>query len=323
MADLTSGLGEIIPQASCSRYALQIGGRVTGLVKVIIIIMYVITKPLSMVLDWALGDEIGTIHSRRELMKLLQIHVEHGSLDAESGNVVEGALKYKDMVVEEVMTSLEDCFMLPVEEVLDFRTISSIFQSGFSRVPVYEGSPNDVVGVILTKDLIFIDPEDATPVRHFINIFGRQILVAYPDQKLGEVLAMFKKGQGHMALVRKVNNDGPGDPYYEGMGLITLEDIVEEILGDEIVDETDVFVDVDDKTSRVVRETQFDYSKLTLLDDKLGRDATLGPEEVVAIRTYLMANVPEFQAPTKDGSPLSAEAVEYILRNSTVLEIEG
>ncbi|CAM9901271.1 unnamed protein product, partial [Heterosigma akashiwo] len=134
---------------------------------------------------------------------------------------------------------------------------------------------------------------------------------------------MFKKGQGHMALVRKVNNDGPGDPYYEGMGLITLEDIVEEILGDEIVDETDVFVDVDDKTSRVVRETQFDYSKLTLLDDKLGRDATLGPEEVVAIRTYLMANVPEFQAPTKDGSPLSAEAVEYILRNSTVLEIEG
>jgi len=335
LADMTSGLvgflvstilivifGEIVPQASCSRYALQIGGRVVPIVKVIIILLYVFAKPLSMMLDLVLGDEIGTIHSRRELMKLLQIHVEHGTLDVESGNVVEGALKYKEIKVEEVMTPIEDCFMLPMTDILDFKTISQIFQSGFSRIPVYGSTRDEIVGIILTKDLIFIDPEDSTPIQNFINIFGREILIAYPDQKLGEVLAMFKKGQGHMALVRKVNTEGPGDPFYEGVGIITLEDIVEEILGDEIVDETDVFVDVGNK-SRVLREHEFDYTKLSLLDNKIGQHEILTPEEVNAITIYLKNNVAQFQRKMEDGNDFTDEAIKYIITHSKVLDIPG
>jgi metal transporter CNNM len=74
------------------------------------------------------------------------------------------------------------------------------------------------------KDLIFIDPEDNTPVRSFIQIFGREVHVVWPDDKLGDVLTELKKGKSHLAVVRDVNNeDSSHDPFYETKGIITLE----------------------------------------------------------------------------------------------------
>ena len=74
----------------------------------------------------------------------------------------------------------------------------------------------------------------------FVRVFGRQPLVIWNDQTLGETLTLFKNGGSHMAIVRIVNNSGFGDPFYEIVGIITLEDIIEEILGTEIQDETDL-----------------------------------------------------------------------------------
>ena len=103
MANMTSGLvgflvstfmivifGEIIPQATCSRYALQIGSRSLPLVKMFIFCLYILCKPMSMMLDKALGEEVGTIHSRTELRKMLEIHVQHEAVDVESGKVMDG-----------------------------------------------------------------------------------------------------------------------------------------------------------------------------------------------------------------------------------------
>jgi metal transporter CNNM len=98
------------------------------------------------------------------------------------------------------------------------------------------------------KDLIFIDPEDAVPIRSFVQIFGRGVHVVWPDDMLGGVLAELKKGRSHLALVRDVNKeDATQDPFYEIKGIITLEDIIEQILGDTIVDETDAFIDKSQK----------------------------------------------------------------------------
>ena len=72
-------------------------------------------------------------------------------------------------------------------------------------------------------DLIFIDPSDETPIRNFVQIFGRNLHVVWPVDKLGDVLRELKEGRSHMALVRDVVSDGETDPYYVVKGIITLE----------------------------------------------------------------------------------------------------
>lgn len=120
MADFTGGtlgflmstfliliFGEISPQAICSRYALQIGSRVVPLVRVIVVLLWPITKPLAWTLDKALGQELATTYSGAELLKLLQIHVDENKMDPDTANTMGGALRYKDLTVHEVSKYFE------------------------------------------------------------------------------------------------------------------------------------------------------------------------------------------------------------------------
>jgi len=302
MADITTGMigfisstimivifGEIIPQALFSRYALQVGERAIPAVKVIIALLYVAAKPMAFCLDKLLGHELGTTYSKAEMNKLLEIHVKEGRFNAETGTAMKGALKYQDIAVKDVMTPLENTFMLNVEEKLNFATMSTIFKTGYSRIPIYETSVSNVIGLLFVKDLIFIDPDDETPVKNLVDIFGRGSHQVWPDDKLGDVLRYLKKGHTHMALVRDVNNTNETqDPYYELKGIITLEDIIEEIIGDEILDETDAWVN-GEHSAKVNRSAAFDWARLRLLDSKIV-DQTLSEEEVRAVAAHLRTN---------------------------------
>ena len=106
--------------------------------KVIICIFYPVTKPLSMALDFVLGQELATTYSNGEMTKLLQIHVRHNAMDHETAQAMTGALTYKQILVKEVMTPMERTFLLDVDEKLSFETMAKIFKSGYSRIPVYE-----------------------------------------------------------------------------------------------------------------------------------------------------------------------------------------
>lgn len=164
------------------------------------------------------------------------------------------------MCVTDVMTPLVNTFLLSADERLGFDTVAKIFKTGYSRIPVYEVTKSNIIGLLFVKDLIFLDPEDEIPVKNFVQIFGRGLHVVWPDDKLGDVLKLLKSGRSHMALVRDVNDgDGKVDPYYEINGIITLEDIIEIILGEEIVDETDELVDVNDPGSIVKRTGHGEY----------------------------------------------------------------
>ena len=336
MADLTSGLfgfvfstiiivifGEIIPQAACSRYALDIGAFFVPVVQVLIYILFVFTKPLSLVLDVWLGDEIGTIHTRQELSELLRIHVDHGAMDIEAGNVAQGAIKYQNMLVKDVMVEVCKCYMLSASDNLNFKKITEIFKSGFSRIPVYEKNKNDIIGLLLVKDLIFVDPEDETPIRNFIQIFGRSFLLCWPDQKLGDTLRMFKKGGSHMAIVRDVKDgeDG-GDPYYVIAGVITLEDILEEIIGDEIMDETDAAMENEVTNEIASSNSTFDYDRLRLLDSGKLEYEKITSKEAAAIGSHLMKNVPQLHKNSDGGAaPLTEEIMNCLLDQCPVYDL--
>ena len=295
-------LGEIIPQAVCSRYALQIGSRVICLVYFFRILFYPIAKPISLLLDFALGEEIGTIHTRQELSKLLQIHVTRGAIDAESGNILQGALHALNVMrVVELLTPVEEVYMLPLSATLDFKTVSEIFEAGFSRIPVYDDSipgvalkERIIVAILFAKDLILVDPDDATSMKYFVSIFGRKVVTFAPDVTVRAAFVKLKQGHSHLALVR-------GECF---LGVITLEDIVEEIIQDAIEDETDI----DIKKRGTTR------SKFRLLDAGV-RDAILEAEEVKALAMHLTNNVDLLR-------PIGFECWKWVLQQSTVLYIE-
>lgn len=84
-------------------------------------------------------------------------------------------------------------------------------------------------------------PPHPTPTPHYILV--RTGLYSYPVSKYSVIFLslVMNAGKSHLAVVQRVNNEGEGDPFYEVMGIVTLEDVIEEIIKSEIVDETDLY----------------------------------------------------------------------------------
>lgn len=233
--------GEIIPQSICSRHGLAVGARTIWITKFFMLLTFPVSFPISKMLNWILGNEIGTVYNKKQLQEMLKVTAEFNDLEGDEMNIISGVLNYKSKTVEEVMTKLEDCYLLDLSAILDFRTIASIMQSGHSRIPVYDGERHNIVGLLLVKDLAFIDTDDCMPLRTVVKFYNHQVHRAFNDDHLDATLEEFKKGHSHLAVVQRVNNEGSGDPFYEAIGIVTLEDILEEIIQSEIVDETDIY----------------------------------------------------------------------------------
>lgn len=73
-------------------------------------------------------------------------------------------------------------------------------------------------GVLYAKDLAFVDPDDETPLKQVLNFYNRELTKVYQDTKLDELLEQFARGKCHMAVVNRVNREGPGDPQLEVVG---------------------------------------------------------------------------------------------------------
>merc|ERR1712050_253732 len=123
-----------------------------------------ITYPFSLVLDKVLGQDLGQVYSTSEFLEMVKLQIEMGATDVETGKmakqVVEGALSFRNKKVTEVMTPLEDAYMLWSETTLNYETVREIFEHGFSRIPVYGADKHDHKGLLCTKDLIILDPDD-------------------------------------------------------------------------------------------------------------------------------------------------------------------
>ncbi|ETW01997.1 hypothetical protein H310_06515 [Aphanomyces invadans] len=334
MADMTSGtlgfllttfllvvFGELIPQALCSRHALYIGAKSLPIVWFFIYLMYIITKPIALTLDWMLGHEIGTIFNKRELGKMLEIYVKHNMLDADETDIMKGAMHYKKKTVASVMTPIENVYTLPGSTKLTQATIRDIYHQGFSRIPVWGKNIHDIVGIIFVKDLIFADPAEETTLLHFVHVFGRGVHRVWPDSTLGEVLQAFKMGRTHLALVHDVNNAGPGDPFYQTKGVVTLEDIVEEILQAEIYDESDA-IDAETHRKNRLSNRSYDAGVSHVLE---GSEKTklLATPEAEALAKHLVAHEPVFMTSNYQGTPLDESQVAAILAKSHIVEYDA
>lgn len=138
--------GEIIPQAICSRYGLMIGAYTIWLTYIFMVITFPLSFPISLILHFILGKEIGAVYTRDELLGLLKVTEGRHGIAKDEVQIISGALQFKEKAAEDVMTKFDDVYCLDIQSVLDFKTMRDIYDSGFSRIPVYEDVKSNIVG---------------------------------------------------------------------------------------------------------------------------------------------------------------------------------
>ena len=246
--------GEIVPQAICTRFGLSVGYYLRYFVWFVIIIFFVFAKPLSMILDCVFGHNEGTLYRRAELKELVAIHgMQEGDSDEdESGHhggktfegqrltrdeitIIRGALDMSKKTVQDCMTPISRCFMLGSTDKFDLKTMTAVVEAGHSRIPIYHKSKQNIIGMILVKNLILLSPDNCTKVRDTVI---RRVPSVPENLPLYDMLNIFQTGKSHMATVLDHKD------HITILGIITLEDVIEELIQEEIIDETDVYIDV-------------------------------------------------------------------------------
>uniref|UniRef100_A0A914W285 CNNM transmembrane domain-containing protein n=1 Tax=Plectus sambesii TaxID=2011161 RepID=A0A914W285_9BILA len=236
-------LAEIVPQSYCVKNGLAFGAKTIFLTRFFMMLSSPLSWPLGKILDYVVGHEV-TVYSRDRLMQMMIMATPaEGGHFADDLKIAMGAMGLSEKKVSNVMTKIDDVFMLQEDTVLNTKTVAEILHRGYTRIPVYEDDRHNVTALLFVKDLALINPDDNFTVRTVCRYHVHQLRFVMEDTPLRIMLEEFKRGDYHLAIAQKIVQPEEGDPYYELTGVVTLEDIVEEILQAEIVDETDTVTD--------------------------------------------------------------------------------
>ncbi|XP_073696753.1 metal transporter CNNM4 isoform X2 [Garra rufa] len=304
--------GEIVPQALCSRHGLAVGANTIHITKFFMLLTFPLSYPISKLLDCVLGQEIGTVYNREKLVEMLKVTEPYNDLVKEELNMIQGALELRTKTVEDIMTSLSNCFMINSDTVLDFNTMSEIMESGYTRIPVYEDERTNIVDILFVKDLAFVDPDDCTTLKTITKFYNHPVHFVFHDTKLDSMLEEFKKGKSHLAIVQKVNNEGEGDPFYEVLGLVTLEDVIEEIIKSEILDESDLYTDNRNRKKVAHNKNKRDFSAFKHESES---KVKISPQLLLAAHRFLATEVNLFNP-----SQISEKVLLRILKHPDVIQ---
>jgi magnesium and cobalt exporter, CNNM family len=173
------------------------------------------------------GTSEENVHSAEELRIIVEQSQEGGVLQAQDADMLEGVFEFSEKKARDVMTPRTDVDALPIDATLD-ETLAMLEESGRSRYPVYEDSIDNIIGLVLAKD--FIPVLHAHPADFSLRSIMRPVHVVPGTREVEEVLSDFKRLKEHMAIVL--------DEYGGTAGVVTMEDLLEEIVG-EILDEYD------------------------------------------------------------------------------------
>jgi metal transporter CNNM len=194
--------GEIIPQSVCSRHGLAIGATVAPFVRVLVWICLPVAWPISKLLDFLLGHGRVALFRRAELKTLVDLHGNEagkgGELTHDETTIIAGALELSEKMAKDAMTPISDTFVIDINAKLDRDLMNLILDKGHSRVPVYYEQRTNIIGLVLVKNLLTINPDEEIQVK---NVTIRRIPRVPETLPLYDILNEFQKGHSHMAVV--------------------------------------------------------------------------------------------------------------------------
>jgi metal transporter CNNM len=222
--------GEMLPQALFAKNALQWTARFSWLLRLTTIAAFPIAKPLQLLLDRIVGHRQNRLYGREELGMLITEHVgsAHSELDEDEIEIMNSVLMLSEKRVSSIMTPIEQVYWLTPDATLSDARMEEIISKGYSRIPVFNPELTDCVGILLIKDLVtsYLDAKpyvvSGLPL-YEVSTVGSRVA-------LDTLFRRFTNSSTHMLPVER------GDKI---IGVVTIEDLIEEIIGHEIQDETD------------------------------------------------------------------------------------
>ncbi len=164
-----------------------------------------------------------------EIMSIVEEAQQDGGIDEQEGELLRSAIEFTDAEAADIITPRVD--VVAIDKDTSFEEITEIFHtSGFSRLPVYEETIDNIIGILHEKDFFYICKEDDFDI---MSVLKKPFLITC-HVKISKLLTQFQQAKSHMAVVL--------DDYGGTMGIVTLEDVIEELVGD-IWDEHDEVVE--------------------------------------------------------------------------------
>lgn len=191
--------------------------------------------------------------NREDLMAILQLAMENEVIDEDAFTIIDGAMQVVGMQARDIMVPRPQMVVIKADCTLE-EILPQIIKSKHSRYPVIGDSPDDILGILLAKDLlpqILSDEREDFDIHHLL----RRSVVVPESKRLNVLLREFRLNRNHMAIVI--------DEYGGVAGLVTIEDVLEEIVG-EIEDETDVD---EDQYIRQISDDDYFIRALTPIED--------------------------------------------------------
>ncbi|QJA10136.1 HlyC/CorC family transporter [Romboutsia sp. CE17] len=249
--------GEITPKTIAVNNTEKVALLVSRPIKIIITILKpvvwifnIITKVIFKILG-VQDKGIQPYITEEELKTMVNVSHEEGVLEIEEREIINNVFQFGDMQAKEAMVQRLDIIAINVEDTYD--EIMDLFKNEkLSRLPVYEESIDNIIGILNIKDVVFLEDDEIDNFN--IKDYVREAFFTYEFKKITQLLEEMKKDKSQMAIVV--------DEYGATAGLITIEDLVEVIVGD-IDDE----YDEEDEEIQVIKEDEYIVEGSTRISD--------------------------------------------------------
>ena len=296
--------GEITPKTlstiSAETIALKNAKIIYGLMTVLTPVIFVVNQlSLGVLLLMKIDPDAkhDTI-TEDELRTIVEVSHEEGVIESEEKKMINNVFDFGDSLAKDIMVPRIDMTLVDVEATYD-ELIEIFREEMYTRIPVYEENTDNVIGIINVKDLLLIDNHDDFHIRDYL----REPLYTYEYKKTAELMVEMRKTFNNIVIVL--------DEYGATAGLITLEDMLEEIVG-EIRDEYD-----EDEEDSLIETAPGEYSvegamKLDDLNDRLGLELESEDyDSVGGLVIGLLDHLPdEGEEVTDDGIRFIVESVD-------------
>ena len=292
--------GEITPKTAATTFANSMALKYAKIIWTLMLILtpviFIVNKLSSgvmLILGLKKNDKESTF-TEEELRTIMNVSHEEGVIEKEEREMINNVFDFGDAEAKDVMIPRIDMCMVDVNCSYD-ELIDIFKENKYTRIPVYEESSDNVIGIVNIKDLIFYHTDKAFDIRDFL----REAYYTYEYKKLSELMVEMKKDSVNITIVL--------DEYGLTVGLITIEDLLEEIVG-EIRDEYDY--DEEDLFNEIAEGEYIVDGQIKLDDVNEHLGLSLKSEDYDSLGGYIIGYLDRLPV---EGDKVEQEAVTLIV----------